>query len=76
MLCISDKDQLQSSQCNGLVGLLCPIVFHVVGGQRQFISQSKINAFLLLHILNLKEFLCFIRILCLCSAVHKMETLH
>ena len=45
MLCISDKDQLQSSQCNGLVGLLCPnaIVFHVVGGQRQFISQSKID---------------------------------
>ena len=43
MLCISDKDQLQSSHCNGLVGLLCPIVFHVVGGQRQFISQSKID---------------------------------
>ena len=43
MLCISDKDRLQSSQCNGLVGLLCPIVFHVVGGQRQFISQSKID---------------------------------
>ena len=43
MLCISDKDQLPSRQCNGLVGHLCPIVFHVVGGQRQFISQSKID---------------------------------
>ena len=43
MLCISDKDQLQSRQCNGLVGLLFPIVFHVVGGQRQFISQCKID---------------------------------
>ena len=43
MLCISDKDQLQSRQCNGLVGPLCSIVFHVVGGQRQFISQSKID---------------------------------
>ena len=43
MLCISDKDQLHSSQFNGLVGLLCPIVFHVVGGQRRFISHSKID---------------------------------